>query len=175
MKRMEWVRSLLLSIPIKIRKTDQKYLISAMKNKGTRLIVSSVFTIGWLILMRNMTRSLDPGVIIQFEFIGTAEKSTELLMKLREIGQFDLLTRSIFLDFIFALLYGVTFYYASAWVCNKLPLKHPLKRFHLLASLTIIAVVCDLVENVSLLKLIYYPPTDLFAYSAFLFARLSRY
>ncbi|MDP2338178.1 MAG: hypothetical protein Q8N05_17385, partial [Bacteroidota bacterium] len=89
-----------------------------------------------------------------------------------DLGQFDLLTRSLFLDFIFPLLYGATLYYASAWVCGKLPKGHPLNKFRLLSSLTIVAVACDLFENVSLLKLIYYPPADMFAYSAFIFAAI---
>ncbi len=141
-----------------------------MTNKGIRLIVLSLITIGWLILMRSMTRPLDPSVIIQFEFIGTADKAIELLSGLKEMAQLDLLTRSIFLDFIFALLYGATFYYGSAWVCSKLPRKHVLNRFHLTATLIIFAVLSDFLENVSLLKLIYYPPADMFAYSAFMFA-----
>ena len=143
-----------------------------MKNKGTRLIILSLLTIGWLILMRKMTEPLDPGIIITFEFIGTADKATKLLALLKDLGHFDLLTRSIFLDFIFPLLYGATFYYASAWVCSKLPMGHHLNRFKVLSSLTVIAVACDIMENVSLLKLIYYPPADMFAYAAYFFACL---
>lgn len=141
-----------------------------MKNKGLRLTLLLLFTAGWLILMKKMTAPLDPGSIIAFEFIGTADKAQALLASLKDLGHLDLLTLSLFLDFIFPLLYGATLYYASAWACGKLPKGHPLNKFRLLSSLTIVAVACDLFENVSLLKLIYYPPADMFAYSAFIFA-----
>ncbi len=143
-----------------------------MKNKGTRLIILLMLTIGWLILMRKMTDPLDPGDIIIFEFIGTADKAKAFLANLEDIGHLELLTRSIFLDFIFPLLYGATLYYASAWACKKLPKVHPLNRFKLFSGMTVIAVACDMFENVSLLKLIYYPPADMFACSAFIFAAL---
>ena len=143
-----------------------------MKNKGIRLIILSLLTIGWVILMRKMTAPLDPLTMIRFEFIGSADKASELLGRLKDLGQSELLTRSIFLDFIFPFFYGATMYYASAWICSKLPSKHPLNRFQLLGTVIITAVVCDLIENVSLLKLIYYPASDLIAYSAFFFAGL---
>ena len=143
-----------------------------MKNNGYRLIILLLITIGWLILMRKMTAPLDLGIIITFEFIGSADKAMEFLSRLKDLGHLDLLTRSIFLDFIFSLLYGATFYYASLWVCSKLPQKHRLNRFQLLSSLIVVAVFSDLIENVSLLKLIYYPPADMYAYSAFFFAGL---
>ena len=115
-----------------------------MKNKGLRLIILLLITTGWLILMRKMTFPLDPGIVITFEFIGSADKAKELLEYLKDIGHFELLTRSIFLDFIFPLLYGATFYYASAWACKKLPKVHPLNRFKLFSGMTVVAVACDM-------------------------------
>ncbi|MEJ7779503.1 MAG: hypothetical protein WKF68_07925 [Daejeonella sp.] len=143
-----------------------------MKNKGLRLIVLSLLTAAWMLIMKAMTATLHPMKVIQFEFIGTANNATDFLSGLRNSGELELLTRSIFLDFIFPLLYGATFYYASAWVCSKLKKDHIFNRFRLLGSLTILAVMCDFIENVSLLKLIYYPPADLYAYSAYFFASL---
>jgi hypothetical protein len=143
-----------------------------MKNKGIRFITLLILTLAWMFLMRAMTAPLDPGTIFDFEFIGTAKHAVSFLTGLQNSGQLELLTRSIFLDFIFPLLYGATFYYSSAWICSKLPEKHIFNRFRTLGTLTIIAVICDFIENVSLLKLIYYPPADMYAYSAFLFASL---
>lgn len=143
-----------------------------MKNKGIRFITLLILTLAWIFLMRAMTAPLNPGKIFDFEFIGTAKKAASFISVLQNSGQLDLLTRSIFLDFIFPLLYGATFYYASAWICSKLPGEHILKRFRTLGTLTIIAVICDFIENVSLLKLIYYPPADMYAYSAFVFASI---
>ncbi len=141
-----------------------------MKNKGLRFIIFLILTAAWMFLMRAMTAPLNPGLIIDFEFIGTSNAAVQFLSGLRDSGQVDLLTRSIFLDFIFPLLYGATFYYASAWICSKLPAKHIFNRFRLLATMTIIAVCCDFMENLSLLKLIYYPPSDLFAMAAYFLA-----
>ncbi len=141
-----------------------------MKNKGLRFIVMLILTAGWIFLMRALTRPLDPGLIIDFEFIGSSNAATQFLSSLQASGQLELLTRSIFLDFIFPLLYGATFYYASAWICSKLPLTHIFNRFNVLAAMTIIAVCCDFLENLSMLKLIYYPPSDLFAMAAYFFA-----
>jgi len=143
-----------------------------MKHKGARFLIFSILTAGWLLVMRSMTAPLDPGLILEFEFIGTARESINFLTGLRDSGQLDLLTRAIFLDFIFPLLYGATFYCATVWVCSKLPKKHLFNRARLITTFTIIAVVCDLLENLSLFKLIYYPPQDLYAYLAYSFATM---
>ena len=143
-----------------------------MKNKGARFLVFVVLTASWMLVMRAMTAPLDPGLIIDFEFIGTARESVNFLAGLKDSGQLDLLTRAIFLDFIFPLLYGATFFYATAWICSKLPQKHIFKRARLVSAFTIVAVFCDFFENLSLFQLIYYPPQDLFAYLAYFFAAM---
>jgi len=141
-----------------------------MKNKGLRLILLFLLTAAWFILMREMTSPLDPASILKFEFIGTATKAENFLDNLRQLGHVELLTLSIYLDFIFPLLYGAMFYYGSAWACSKLAEGSTLKRFKLLSSLTVIAVACDMIENISLLQLIYFEPTNIFASTAFIFA-----
>jgi hypothetical protein len=141
-----------------------------MKNKGLRLILLFLLTATWLILMREMTAPLKPGSILEFEFIGTAEKAENFLSNLRQLGHIELITLSIYLDFIFPLLYGAMFYYGSAWACSQLAEGSILKRFKLLSSLTVIAVACDMIENISLLQLIYFAPSNLFANAAYLFA-----
>lgn len=143
-----------------------------MKNKGLRLILLLLLTAGWFILMRKMTSPLDPGNIIKFEFIGTADNAKQFLSNLKAAGHLDLLTLSIYLDFIFPLLYGAMLYYATAWVCAKLNKGHILNRFKLFSSLTIVAVTFDLLENASMLQLIQSGPTDLYAKAAFYFAGL---
>jgi hypothetical protein len=141
-----------------------------MKNKGIRLSLLLLLTAAWFILMREMISPLDPANILKFEFIGTAAKAENFLNELRQLGHLDLMTLSIYLDFIFPLLYGAMFYYASAWVCGKLTKQHSLNRFKIVSSLTVIAVACDMIENISLLQLIYFEPTNLFANAAFVFA-----
>ncbi|SKB82749.1 hypothetical protein [Daejeonella lutea] len=141
-----------------------------MKDKGLRFLIFMVLTAAWLMVMRTMTAPLDSGLIIDFEYIGTASNAISFLAGLRDSGQLDLLTRSIFLDFIFPLLYGATFYYATAWICHKLPKGHMFNRFRDISILTFIAVLCDYLENLSLIKLIYYPPEDIYAYLAYFFA-----
>ena len=143
-----------------------------MNNKGLRFLIFLVLTAAWLLIMRAMTAPLDPNLILDFEFIGTARESIAFLTSLRDSGQLDLLTRAIFLDFIFPLLYGATFFYATAWICDKLPKKHLFNRVRLVTMLTIIAVLCDFLENLSLFKLIYYPPEDFYAYMAYFFATM---
>ena len=143
-----------------------------MKNKGLRFLIFLGLTAAWLLVMRAMTAPLNPGLILDFEFIGTARESINFLTGLRDSGQLDLLTRAIFLDFIFPLLYGATFFYATAWICGKLPQKHLFNRVKLISTFTIIAVFCDFLENLSLFKLIYYPPEDLYAYLAYVFATM---
>lgn len=141
-----------------------------MKNKGLRFMMLFLLTIVWLVLMRYMTAPLDSRLIIQFEFIGTASKAAGFISSLKSAGTLELMTRSLFLDLIFPLFYGATFFYASAWICGKLPKRHIFNVCRLMNSLTVVAVLCDLMENFALLKLIYYPPTDLTAYGAYFFA-----
>ena len=141
-----------------------------MKNKGLRFLIFFILTAAWMLFMRAITAPLDPGLIIDFEFIGSAQEAVGFLAGLRNSGQLELLTRNIFLDFIFPLLYGTTFYYATAWICSKLPDGHIFDEFKQIRVLTIIAVICDFLENVALFALIYYPPEDFYAYSAYFFA-----
>lgn len=141
-----------------------------MKNKGQRFIILLLITLGWIILMRNMTAPLDPGSILSFEFIGTAANAELFLSKLDALGHTELMTLSIYLDFIFPLLYGAAFFYGSAWVCGKLVIDHPLNKFRTLSNMVLAAVACDFLENLSLLQLINNGPDDTYAGAAFIFA-----
>lgn len=141
-----------------------------MKNKGLRFSILLLITLSWMFLMRKMTYPLDTGSILKFEFIGTAEKARLFLNNLAWLGHTELMTLSIYLDFIFPLLYGAAFFYGSAWVCSKIIIGHPLNKFKQLARMILIAVVCDFLENISLLQLIYLGPNDTYAGLAFLFA-----
>ena len=76
-----------------------------MKNKGLRFTLLLIVTLGWIILMRTMTVPLNQGSILTFEFIGTAANAELFLNKLKDLGHTELMTLSIYLDFIFPLLY----------------------------------------------------------------------
>ncbi len=141
-----------------------------MKNKGLRFIILLFITLGWIILMRNMTAPLNQGSILTFEFIGTAAKAELFLNKLEALGHIELITLSIYLDFIFPLLYGATFFYGSAWACGRLGEDHPLNKFRILSNMALFAVAFDFLENLSLLQLINSGPDDTYAGAAFIFA-----
>jgi hypothetical protein len=143
-----------------------------MKNKGFRFSVLLLITLGWIILMRNMTAPLNQSSILTFEFIGTAENARLFLNNLEALGHTELMTLSLYLDFIFPLLYGATFFYGSAWACGRLDNHHPLNKFKVLSNMALIAVVCDFIENISLLQLINTGPDDTYAGTAFIFASL---
>lgn len=120
--------------------------------------------------MRNMTAPLNQGSILTFEFIGTAAKAELFLNKLEALGHIELITLSIYLDFIFPLLYGATFFYGSAWACGRLGEDHPLNKFRILSNMALFAVAFDFLENLSLLQLINSGPDDTYAGAAFIFA-----
>lgn len=141
-----------------------------MKNKGLRFTLLLLITLGWIILMRTMTAPLNQGSILTFEFIGTSENAELFLNKLETLGHTELMTLSIYLDFIFPLLYGATFFYGSAWACGRLLKDHPLNKFRILSNMTLAAVACDFLENLSLLQLIKSGPDDTYAGAAFIFA-----
>lgn len=143
-----------------------------MKNKGFRFTILLLITVVWIIVMRNMTAPLDQSSILTFEFIGTAANAEVFLKNLNALGHTELMTLSIYLDFIFPLLYGATFFYGSAWACGRLDSHHPLNKFRILSNMAIIAVVCDFIENISLLQLINTGPDDTYASTAFIFASL---
>ncbi len=141
-----------------------------MKNKGLRFTILLLITLGWIVLMRNMTAPLDQSSILTFEFIGTAANAELFLNKLEALGHTELMTLSIYLDFIFPLLYGATFFYGSAWACGRLEKDHPLNKFRILSNMALTAVACDFLENLSLLQLINSGPDDTYAGAAFIFA-----
>lgn len=120
--------------------------------------------------MRSMTTPLETTQVLEFEFIGTAQKAIAFLSALEASGQLELLTRSIFLDCVFLFLYGATFYFLGAWICSRLPERHVFNNFRMISISIITAVICDLLENLSMLGMIYYPPQDAYAYLAFFFA-----
>ncbi len=120
--------------------------------------------------MRNMTAPLVQSSILTFEFIGTAANAELFLNKLEALGHIELMTLSIYLDFIFPLLYGATFFYGSAWACGRLEKDHPLNKFRILSNMALTAVACDFLENLSLLQLINSGPDDTYAGAAFIFA-----
>ncbi len=141
-----------------------------MKNKGLRFSTLVLITLGWIYLMRDMTAPLNQSSILTFEFIRTAANAELFLNNLKDMGHTELMTLSIYLDFIFPLLYGAAFFYGSAWVCSRLPIGHPLTQFRALSFMTLIAVGCDLLENIALLQLLKSGPDDLYAGAAFIFA-----
>ena len=141
-----------------------------MKNKGLIFSVFLLITLGWIVLMRSMTYPLNQSSILAFEFIKTAAQAKILLNQLKALGHIELMTLSIYLDFILALLYGATFFYGSAWACNRLSTTHLLNRFNILSNMILLAVCCDIVENILLLKLIDSGPNEYFTQAAFLFA-----
>jgi len=141
-----------------------------MKNKGLRFTILILITLGWIILMRNMTAPLNQGSILTFEFIGTAANAELFLNNLKALGHTDLMTLSIYLDFIFPLLYGATLFYGCAWSCGRLDKDHPLNKVRILSNMIFLAVACDFLENLSLLQLINTGPDDTYARAAFIFA-----
>ena len=143
-----------------------------MKNKGLRFTILLLITLGWVVVMRTMTAPLDPGSILTFEFIGTAANAEVFLNNLNALNHKELMTLSIYLDFIFPLLYGATFFYGSSWACGRLDNHHPLNKLRILSNMVFIAVFCDFIENISLLQLINTGPEDTYAKTAFVFASL---
>ncbi|MDP3468977.1 MAG: hypothetical protein Q8S11_11620 [Daejeonella sp.] len=141
-----------------------------MKNKGLRFTILLLIALGWIILMRNMTTPLNQSSILSFEFIGTAANAEIFLNNLETLGHTELMKLSIYLDFIFPLLYGAAFFYGSAWACGRLANDHPLNKFRILSNMAVIAVACDFLENLALLQLINSGPDDTYAGAAFIFA-----
>src|SRR5690606_27411472 len=105
-----------------------------MYKKGRQAIFFLLLTVVWLFIMRMMTTPLDPSAIIQFEFIKTAQNALEFIEALEAKGQLELLRLSLYLDFIFPLLYGAALFSGTFWVCGNLPSKHRLNHPRLFAS-----------------------------------------
>ena len=148
-----------------------------MKRLAT-FLASLIATIAWIMVMRKLTAPLDSSDILRFEFIGTAAKAEEFLRDL-PAGHIVLLTRSIYLDMVFPLLYGLTLWTANrwAWPETRLPetkgksvTAHFIARFALWATLA--AIASDYVENAAMLNMISTGPMDTAASAAWWFASL---
>ena len=137
----------------------------------TLFLASLIATILWVVLMRKLTAPLDSNDIVRFEFVGTAAMAEDFLKNL-PTGHIRLLTRSIYLDMAFPLLYGLTLWSANRWAWPEARSRtaHFIGGF--VPWATAIAIGSDYIENVAMLNMISTGPTDAAASAAWWFASL---
>ncbi len=137
----------------------------------TLFLASLIATILWIVLMRKLTAPLDSSDIVRFEFAGTAALAEDFLKNL-PAGHIKLLSRSIYLDMAFPLLYGLTLWSANrwAWPGTRSRTAHFIGGFVPWAAA--IAAGSDYIENVAMLNMISSGPSDAAASAAWWFACL---
>jgi len=109
--------------------------------------IATAITIGWIIFMRPYT----PKNIVQFEFAKTVENATTIITEWGVNGV-ELAKTSIYLDLVFIILYCSSIMLGCR-VSSQFSKKEFLIKIGIFFSFLIwIAGVCDVIENVAMLK-----------------------
>ena len=123
--------------------------VSALRLKFWWCTVSAVV---FILVMKWVTAPMSGQMIVQFELARTVEKAAAILADWSVRGWVGLFKTSVYLDFIFILLYVTSFFYGCRFIA-RLSGHYILKKagdgFAWLAAL---AGVCDIIENIIMLQ-----------------------
>jgi hypothetical protein len=116
-------------------------------NRINRFRLVLLATIVWMIVMRIYS----PPNIVQFEFAGTSAMAHEIISEWGEDG-IALASISIYLDFIFLVLYGSSFFLACRIASDFSKNRQLIHAGLILSWASWFAALCDAVENIAMLS-----------------------
>jgi hypothetical protein len=127
---------------------------------GIAFLISLAATIGWIFYMKQETKPLDSGAIVQFEFAKTPQRAQHIIDSLNQLyvnpliassnaprSATVLLRRSIHLDYAFAFLYPLSFVLAILLMGRATQTRSYRQWAQFFACLVIGAGFADIVEN----------------------------
>ncbi|MBO0935540.1 hypothetical protein J2I47_03165 [Fibrella sp. HMF5335] len=115
-----------------------------------------IATIGYSVFMNRSIAPLTSKEVVAYELARTPDQATVLLGQMSLRGKDVLLSRSIFLDFLFLCLYGTTLFVGCRYAAQLLAKVDVRKTWitwvNRLAWLGIVAAVFDAIENGAMLQ-----------------------
>lgn len=124
------------------------------KHKGLIFGISVVVTRAFAAFMGSQVKPLNSGDIIFFEFAFTMDRVNILLENWQERNIIYNAFISLYLDFIFLVLYSVTLTLGARWAAERLQPDFFQRSARWLSANAGWAGVCDVVENCCLLMLL---------------------
>ena len=116
--------------------------------KQTKLFwIVTAATIGWIIFMRPHT----PKNIVQFEFAKSVESAGNIITTWGDVGVVKA-TTSIYLDFVFIILYSTAIMLGCKVSSEYSKRELLIKSGSLLSIFIWLAGLCDVIENIAMLK-----------------------
>ncbi len=122
-----------------------------------KFLFSLVITLFWIILMGQLIKPVNSKQIVAFEFAGSVDAANELIQQWQAAGVIGNVYKSIYLDFIFLVLYSATISFGLIWAA-LITSREQIKKLCLLFAVLIwVAAFSDVVENVGLLQTLALP------------------
>ena len=123
---------------------------------SSRFWISAGATVLWMVMMANLIRPLNSRMIVAFEFAGSVEKATAIVQEWSTSGIVSNAYLSIYLDFVFLVLYSLTIYLALRWALEFSSSRVKTITNFLLIVLWV-APAMDCIENFALLSVLSTP------------------
>jgi hypothetical protein len=112
-------------------------------------------TLGYAFFMKQSTVPLTGKEIVAYELAKTPDRANAMLREFVTAGKIDLVRKSLYLDFVFLLLYGSALFVGCRYAANlvaRVGTPHWVRIGHGIAWLGIVALLADAIENVALLR-----------------------
>lgn len=109
-------------------------------------------TLIFMIWMKRYLLPLESGEVIRFEMAKTTEKAAGMISDWKENGKYDLVIKSIYIDYIFIALYTIAISTACRFL-SRLTHNTILKKAGIFFSFFIFAAgIFDVAENIAMMK-----------------------
>lgn len=112
----------------------------------------TALTIAFIAVMRIVTTPLSGEAIVRFELAKTIDKATRILNDWQTHRLIGVFSKSVYLDFIFIVLYTAAFFFACRFISGISGHFVLQKAGYGFAWLAPVAGICDVLENASMLK-----------------------
>ncbi|MEK6782479.1 MAG: hypothetical protein AABY93_12285 [Bacteroidota bacterium] len=115
-------------------------------------VISTVFTLGWMVIMSLVIKPLNSKDIVSFELARTPEVATKIMLEWEEKDLVNNARKSIYLDFVFLVLYSLSIT-LGCLVLSAFTGNHFLIRTgQALSKIVPFAGLFDGIENLAMLK-----------------------
>ncbi len=134
--------------------------------------IFTVFTLGWMIIMSWSIKPLNSKEIVSYELAKTPEVALKIRNDWEERGLLDNAKKSIYLDFVFLVLYVATIGIGCAVLSVFTDNDFLMKTGRIISMTLPLAGLFDAIENVAMLKTLSGDITVVYTAIAFWFASM---
>jgi hypothetical protein len=115
-------------------------------------VISVIITLSWMVLMGSLVKPLNSQGIVAFELAKTPNVAAAILKEWQEKDLIGNARKSIYLDFIFLLLYSISIGLGCVLLSRFTQNELLVQSGSVLSKVVPLAGLCDVVENLAMLK-----------------------